>query len=405
MASAQPASVIPFSASRPEVDLPAWARDFVPTLRAGQPESDKQAKIPAEILAQLEAAGIYKMMLPKAYGGLQTDITTWMKTVMELGRGDAGVAWAVTLVTACNWLISGLYPKHIADKVLADPNVRAAGVFSGRACQAHRVEGGIHVDKGMWFFNSGVYQAKWDLLGVPMFDKDGNPTGPGIALVPMSDVNILGDWDTSGMRASGSSTVSMENVFIPDDHIVSLLDCNAGRQPKTFPNEDLYHSSFAPLMVIILTFPVLGLGMHMVETFLETMPRRDIRLTFYTKQGEAPVTHLQLGEASAKIDTAKYIVERACREIDEWAARRENMPLQDRARICRDAAFADQLVWQAVDQLSTAVGGGWARNGNVLNRIWQDTKVGSQHPFVSLTSNYEQYGRILSGVEPLLMPV
>ena len=260
-------------------NLPAWAREFVPQLRMAQSESDRLARPPQQIVDHLKAAGVYSMTIPKAYGGLQTDVTTWMKTVTEIGRGDGGVAWAVTLVTACNWMASGLFPKHVTDAVFAKPNTCVAGVFSGRACKARRVDGGIHVDKGMWFFNSGVYQADWDLLGVPMFDKAGEPIGPGVALVPMSDVRILNDWDTTGIRGSGSSNVSMENVFIPDDHIVSLMACNEGRQPRTFPNDDLYQSAFAPLMVIVLTFPVLGLGMHMLEHFLETLPSRDIKLT------------------------------------------------------------------------------------------------------------------------------
>ena len=84
MATAQPSTTLETA----PIDLPTWAREFIPTLRAGQSESDRQAKIPQEILEQLEAAGIYKMTIPKAYGGLETDATTWMKTVIELGRGD-----------------------------------------------------------------------------------------------------------------------------------------------------------------------------------------------------------------------------------------------------------------------------------------------------------------------------
>ena len=51
----------------------------------------------------------------------------------------------------------------------------------------------------------------------------------GAAMVPMSDVNILNDWDTIGLRGSGSSNVSMENVFIPDERIVSIATYATGR--------------------------------------------------------------------------------------------------------------------------------------------------------------------------------
>ncbi len=385
-----------------DADVVARARGLIGDLRAAQKESDRLARPPEHIVEKLQEAGLYSLTVPRAFGGLQADISTWMKAVTELGRGDGGVAWAVTLVTACNWMVAGLYPKHVAEQVFAKPGARVAGVFSSRGCKARPVEGGILVEKGIWFFNSGVYQAQWDLLGVPMFDKAGEPIGPGIALVPISDVKLLHDWDTSGIRGSGSTNVTMENVFIPHERIVSLLACNSGEQPRACPDA-LYRTAFAPLMAGILSYPVLGLGLHMLEAFLEGLPKRDIKLTTYTRQGEAPVTHLQLADASSKIDAAKLIVETTCREMDDWAASGEYMPRLQRARICRDTAFADRLVWEAVDLLGSAAGGSFSRNDSILNRIWQDVKVGGMHPFVSRESNFETYGRMLAGVEPPLM--
>ena len=381
------------------------ARSLVPRLRAAQAETDRLARVPEDIVDEMQDLGLYSMMVPKAFGGLQTSVSTYMQAVTEIGRGDAGVAWAVTLVNACNWMAGGLYPKQVADEVFAKPGVRLAGVFSGRRIDARPVKGGIVVDKGTWFFNSGVYQAQWDMLGVPMFNEAGEPAGPGIAIVPMSDVNILNDWDTSGLRGSGSSNVRMANVFIPNERIVGLLPAVEGRQQRTFPDANLYKSAFTPMMVIILAFPVLGAGMHMLEHFLERLPSRDIKLTPYTKQAEAAVTHLQVGEASAKIDAAKLIIANGCREIDEWAERDDYMPRDLRARICRDCTVANKLVWEAVDLLATASGGTFAHNDNVLNRIWQDVKVATMHPYISLASHMELYGRILCGVEPTLMPI
>ena len=158
-------------------------------------------------------------------------------------------------------------------------------------------------------------------------------------------------------------------------------------------------------MVHLLAYPVLGASLHMIENFLETLPRRDIKLTPYTKSAEAPVTHLQLGEATAKIDTAKLLLENAAREMDEWSERSEYMPQLLRAKITRDAAFADRLMWEGVDILFTASGGSASWLSNITNRLWQDVKVGSMHPYISLPSNYEMYGRMLAGVQPDLMPV
>ena len=381
------------------------ARALVPALRARHAETDLLAKTSDETVAELEAAGLFSMSLPRAYGGLQTSMSTWKDAVTEIGRGDGGVAWTITLINACNWMAAGLFPKSVADEVFSKPNTRVAGIFSARGVKAHRVEGGIIVDRGIWFFNSGVYHAHWDLLGVPMFNAAGESIGPGIALVPMSDVKILNDWDTIGLRGSGSSNVSMENVFIPDQRIVGLMASTEGRQKGAFDDQALYRTAFAPLMVSILSFPILGMGTHMLEEFLESLPRRDIKLTPYTKQGEAAITHIQIGQISAKIHAAKQVMAKACSDMDAWAAKGEYMPVLDRAAICRDTAATDQLIWEAAEIISNAAGGTFARRGFVLNRVWGDIKVATQHPFVSLMSNFEMYGRHVCGVYPSLMPV
>lgn len=383
-------------------DVVSAVQALLPELRAAQAESDRLARPPSHIVAKLREAGVYSLTVPKEYGGLEADMKTWMDTVTEIGRGDAGVAWAVTLVTSCNWAFCSYFPKHIVDEVFADTQATLAGIFTGRAVKIRPVAGGIFVEKGTWFFNSGVYEATWDLLGVPMFNERGEEVGPGIALVPMNDVTLLNDWNTSGIRGSGSTNVSMENVFIPNERIVSLAAIADGTQPRTYGGA-LPRVAFMPLMANILTYPVLGASLHMIEYFLETLPRRDIKLTPYDKAGEAPVTHLQIGEATAKIEAAKLLIEDGVRLMDEWSRGSEYMPTLLRAKIRRDTAFADRLLWEGIDMLGTASGGSFSWLSNTGNRLWQDVKVGSLHPLISAPSNYEMYGRMVAGVEPPLM--
>lgn len=383
-------------------DVVSAVKALLPELRAGQAESDRLARPPVHIVDKLRAAGVYSLTVPKAYGGLEADMKTWMDTVAEIGRGDAGVAWAVTLVTSCNWAFTSFFPKHVVDEVFSDPGATLAGIFTGRAVKIRPVDGGIFIEKGTWFFNSGVYEATWDLLGVPMFDADGEEIGPGIALVPMSDVTLLNDWDTSGIRGSGSTNVAVENLFIPSERIIPLATIAEGTQPRTYEGT-LPRVAFMPLMASILTYPLLGACAHMVEYFMETLPRRDIKLTPYVKAAEAPVTHLQIGEATAKIETARLLIEDGVRLMDEWSQRSEYMPVLLRAKIRRDTAFAERLMWEGVDQLGTVSGGSFSWLNNLGNRLWQDVKVGTLHPLISAPSNYEMYGRMLAGVEPPLM--
>ena len=398
------ATLMQLPVQAPALDVLANIRALLPDLRAGQSESDRLGRPPEDIVEKLRDAGAYSLTVPREYGGLGANMKTWMQAVTEIGRGDAGVAWAVTLVASCNWVLSSFFPKHVVDEVFSKPGATVAGIFSGRMLTSRPVDGGIFVEKGTWFFNSGVYQATWDLLGVTMYDETGEPIGPGIALVPISDVELLNDWDTSGIRGSGSTNVSMENVFIPHERIVPLPAMVDGSQPRTYEGASP-RVAFMPAMSNILTYPIVGAALHMIETFMETLPRRDIKLTAYTKAAEAPVTHLIIGEATAKIETGRLLIENAVSDMDDWSERTEYMPAQIRARIGRDTAFAERLIWEGVDILASASGGSFAWLRNTSNRIWQDVKVGSMHPLISHWSHYETYGRMLAGVEEPLMLV
>lgn len=380
----------------------AAVRALVPELRESQAESDSLARPPAHIVSQLRDAGVYRLLIPRKFGGIGADMKLWMDVVREIGRGNTAIAWAVTLGASATWTFTSFFPEHLVREVLATPDATFAGVFSGRRLSSRPVEGGIQIDEGTWFFNSGVYEATHDLLGVTLYDENGEEAGPGIALVSMDDVKRLDDWNPIGIRGSGSTNVQVKNLFIPHDRIVPLMGMVDGTQALTH-EEPVARVPFVPALVSILTYPLIGAGEHMIENFLAMLPRRDIKLTLYTDASKAPVTHLTLGEATAKIEAARLLVENGVTEMDDWARRGEVMPQLQRAKVCRDAAYAEKLIWEGVDQLATISGGSFSWRGNAGNAIWSDVRVGTLHPLSSTLTNFETYGRMLVGVEPPLM--
>ncbi len=400
-------SVAPFTAERrvePDASAPdvvSQARSLTPVLPRRAAETDRLARLPEATVADLEAARLFELTTPRIYGGLQTDLRTFMDAMVEIGRGDASVAWVATIINISNWFVATLYPPEVSDVVFAQPGVRIAAVLQPRLCKARKVEGGVIIDEGVWGFNSGVYHAHWDMLGIAVSGPSGGPTYNAFALLPMSDVQILDDWNTSGVRGSGSSSVAVRGVFVPDSHVADASGPATGAYKSTqLDGEWLYRAAFTPLGQIVIAFPALGAGLAALDIFLEQLPKRGIAMTAYTKQIEAPVTHLQLGEASAKIDAAQLVIRRAADEIERLARAGQPMDIAERARIRRDTGFADRLIWEGVDRLVDAAGGSFAALSNPLNRVWQNARVASLHGTVVATSVYELYGRILCGLDP-----
>ncbi|QZP31498.1 acyl-CoA dehydrogenase family protein [Pseudomonas sp. DR48] len=382
-------------------DLVAAASGLVETLRLRTREVDELARLPESTVAELDAIGAFDLMIPHQYGGLQTSIRTYMEVISEIGRGDASAGWTCALINICNWMLAALYPKAVSDPIFASGGkVRSSGVLSPRKAKVKRQPGGILIEEGLWGFNSGVYHAQWDLLGIPIVNEQGETVDQGLALVSTQDITLLHDWDTMALRGSGSTSVSVKNLFVPNERIASVSKAIAGEYASThLQGEALYRGAFIPLLAIILVFPALGIAKAALETFLAKLPGRGIQYTWYNQQDEAAVTHLQVGEASAKLDAARLVVERCVDEIDACAASGSVMDRKTRARIRRDTGYASQLIWEGVDLLATASGGSLAGSSNSFNRLWRDARVANLHGVVCTSTNLELFGRILCGKE------
>ena len=327
---------------------------------------------------------------------------TFLNVVAELGRADASVAWVVALTNVTTWGAATLFNEKTGEEIFrgAKP-ARVVGVLSPRKAVVRKVDGGYFIEEGLWGFNSGVYHATWDMLGIPIVDASGKVIDQGVAMIPTEELEILNDWNVIGICGSGSSSVTVKNLFVPDDRVTSLSRAIEGDYASShLADEPLFRTACMPMLAIILAFPALGLGVAALETFLDTLPRRGIQYSWYAKQSEAPITHLQVGEASAKIDAARAILERHADAMDASAATGVYMDFLERARVRRDVGYAEKLIWEAVDLLASASGGSLASANNPMTRIWQDARIASLHGVVSPNTNFETYGRILCGLTP-----
>ncbi|MEZ2129007.1 acyl-CoA dehydrogenase [Sinorhizobium sp. CB9] len=390
-------------------DLVAAAASLVPTLRSRGSETDALGKLPGATIADLQNARLFDMAVPRMYGGQQSSLRTLMDAVVEIGQGDGSVAWTLAILHGGTWMAAACYPKHVTDEIFAPgENTRVATVFMPRRAKTKRINGGVMIEEGIWNFNSGVYHAQWDILGIPIIDEASQIIDRASALIPISQVSLLNDWDTIGLRGSGSTSVAVKNVFVPNER----LAFHSKTQQENFAadhlrNEPLYQLPILPFLAAKLVFPALGMAKGALELFIDKASQRSISFTFYEKQDEAAVTHLQVAEASAKIDAAELMLRRCLDDLEASTASGTSMPMEQRARIWRDAGFASRLIWEVVDMLAGASGGGFAQSANPMNQYWRDVRVAGLHGGICPNTTLEVFGRILCGKTPnapLLQP-
>jgi alkylation response protein AidB-like acyl-CoA dehydrogenase len=394
-------SIAEISNHQPTLEqLKSSLSELVPTLREKAAWSEEHRCLHEDSIRALAEAGIFRLRMPVRYGGYECDTRTLVDVAIELGRADGALAWTVSTYWIASWIV-GLFPDEAQDEVFSTPDTRICGAVSPSGTVVP-VDGGV-VLNGSWHFVSGAWHANWQELATVLLRPGAEPQ-PVIVAVPMSSLQIVDDWYTSGMAASGSVTTAAKEVFVPDTHVIpmdaairpnGLSQLNAGSPIWRSPT--ILAGSAATVGILV------GMAKAAREAFFERMPGRPIRYTDYEHQAEAPVTHIQVGTAVMKTEQAEYHAYHAAALVDAKAASGEPWTTEERARVRADEGWATRLAKEAVDLLASASGGSSIYKREPIQRIVRDIHAISVHPMFSPDSNTETFGRVLCGLDPNTM--
>jgi len=206
---------------------------------------DRDASFPFDNYEDLRRSGLLGICVPKAYGGLGADFTTYVMVAAEIGRqcGATALSWNMH-VSSCMWTgfiadALDMTPEerasHEANRRLHFQNIVQGGkVYSqpfseGGAAAAGKAPWGTlakavgvggeagYVVTGKKIFASLAGAA--DFYGVLCtLDKPGASQRDSLFIAVPADapgVSVGGDWDPLGMRGTVSRTLLLQDVFVP----------------------------------------------------------------------------------------------------------------------------------------------------------------------------------------------
>ncbi len=373
------------------------AAKLVPLLRQHAAWSEENRRMHDEAIEALAAAGIFRLRTPARYGGYECDTRTLIDVAAELARGDGSAAWTASVYWIPTWMAS-LFPDSVQDEVFSTPDVRLCGTLSPSGMAAP-VDGGIVIN-GKWGFITGAHHSRWQEIIAILVRPDAEPA-PVMALVPMSDLQIVDDWHTAGMKGTGSVSTVAENVFVPQERFMPLGAILQGQgASERNANSSIYRAPLLPVAAASSVGTMVGLAQAAWEAFFERLPDRKITYTDYESQQTAPLTHLQVAEAAMKIDQAKFHAYRLAATVDEKSAAGTEWTVEERIRARADMGATGKLAREAVDVLATASGGSSIYSDVPIQRIQRDILAVNQHALMHPNTNAELYGRVLCGLPP-----
>lgn len=380
--------------------LVARAAEIAPLLAKRAKQTIESRKLLSENVAMLKEAGLTRVLQPARSGGHEASMHVHIDVVAALAKGCGSTGWCAGVYHAHSFVM-GHYGDAAREDVYAkDPNTLISAVIGPRG-RARKVAGGYRLN-GFWPFCSGVHHADWVMLGEMVEADDGAVIDSGIMLVPAKDIAIQDDWYVSGLTGTGSNSVVAKDVFVPEHRFLSMPKmielATEGLQGEQ--RSDLYYGAAVPALALFICSPAIGMARHALDAFIARLPNKLVSYTFDEKQIDMPVTHVQVGAAATKADTANLVLHAMVDELERYAAQHAPMPLARRAKARMDCAWAVRLALESVDTILYAAGGSALVETNEVQIAARDVRAVNAHGLLNLEVNQEMYGRMVLGLPP-----
>ncbi len=162
-----------------------------------------------------------RVLQPRRFGGHQQSFVTFSRVIEILAEGCAASAWVYAVLAEHQWIIACMSERAQVDIWGDDPLAVAASSLAPRET-ARTTPGGWRLS-GRFPFSSGCLNAQWAIIGARCEDAAGN-LATRYMLIPMSEIEIVDDWEVLGLRGTGSRTLVLDDVFIPTHRSILLRD-------------------------------------------------------------------------------------------------------------------------------------------------------------------------------------
>ncbi|GAB2843839.1 flavin-dependent monooxygenase [Actinocorallia aurea] len=363
----------------------------LPALRESSVEADRIKEIPRSSIDLLSDAGVFRMLVPRRYGGLETDPVAFFETVRAVSSACGSTGWLAGWFAVHAWHLA-LFPAEAQEEVWREgPDVLVSAAY-GATGHVVEVAGGYRL-QGRWSWATGCGHSSWVLLGGMIAAADGAPVDLVTFLVPRADLRIERNWDTVGLRATASHDLVATDVFVPAVRALSYAPCLRCATPGQEVNQGpLYRMPLPSMFAAATAAPVVGMAEGAYAMLVGWMRSRLGMAWGGLSVGADDFSNARLAAASADLDASSLQIIRDLSELYERARADEPIPADMRRRIRRDQVVATQRAAAAIDQMFEHSGGEVVRLGHPVEQAWRNIHTTQAFALNDLDRTLAMYG-------------
>jgi indole-3-acetate monooxygenase len=372
-------------------------RELAPRIRAAADEIENGRRLPLDLVREMQRAGVFRMAMPRAWGGPELDLISQMQVIEALSIADASVGWCAVIGVDGGYMTAYI-DQTVAREMYPDIDSVTAVTFAPPGTAVKKGDG--FIVNGRWPFASGCQHATWMIGHFVIFDGDSPRIQPDglpetrFGFLPAKECEILDTWTTNGLRGSGSHDWKVKDRFIPEQRTFNLA------APTLYRKGPLY--TLPNLLIYKAPAVALGIARGAIDDFIALATNKPI--TFKSPVAgkvmlrDETYAQCTVAQAEAMVSSARGFVFEALGDIWNTLLTGDLPSLKQRARGRLAMVHASTACTQAVELLYKASGGSSVYSGNPFDKSLRDIQTANQHTVVSLKT-WEVTGRVLLGLE------
>lgn len=352
------------------VDIARGLRDGI-AARAERVEAERC--IARDTIDELVESGLTRAFQSSKFGGLERNPEEFFASVIEIGMACPSTAWVLAVL--------GVHPFEFAkwgvdaqeELFHDDPTTLISSSYAPHG-SATQVSGGYRLS-GRWRSSSGVDHCTWAVVGARV-----QSDSPELRhfLLPGTDYRIVDDWFVMGLAGTGSKTVVIDDVFVPEHRTIAQV-LAYGEGPGLAVNTgSLYR---IPRQLIYLgpgAAPAIGAARGAYEEF-KSQTRSYVSSRSNSNKADDPFVHLRLAEAHATIDRVEERMLAAYREMMQTVVDETEITDDDTVRHSLAVSGVTHECVTAVRGMFEMLGASAIYDTNPMQRFYRDVVAMRQH--------------------------
>ncbi len=307
-----------------------------------------------EVLGWIAKENLWNIWVPKAFGGRGMALIEGLQQLQSLARIDGSLGWTVTLCSGANFFIGNLQPE-VAKELFAQPAIfgGSGGMFgtAEKEGSSYRLNGTWRYATGAPYLTHFTLNAKIAENGVEQVNQDGSPKFLSF-VIPASDVRIIHDWNTMGLKASATHSFEVKDVVVREEYSFVY---NQFHLPQP-----IFKTHFSVFADLTLWVNYVGMAEHFL---VESQAKDETRLT----------------ELKSVTSSANHQLYEIAKQVEDMTADSTEFTEPFIKEVHQAASTSVKTLSAAIIGLHPYLGVNASREDAVLNQIFRDYFTATQH--------------------------